>query len=64
MQWAYKKAHEISQKEKHRAKVNYNKKIRCSKLNVGDICLVRTTGFQSKHKIDERWEIDFYKVMS
>ena len=34
---------------KHRAKVNYDKKIRCSKLSVGDI--VRTTGFQSKHKI-------------
>ena len=71
MEWAYKKAHEIIQKEKHRTKVNYEKKMkrkekkmRCSKLNVGDICLRRKTGFQSKHKIADSWETDFHKVIS
>ena len=38
-------------------------RIRCSKLNIVDICLVRKMGFQSKHKIADRWEIDFYKVI-
>ena len=46
MEWAYKKVHEISKNEKHRAKVNYDKKIRCSKLNIGDICVVRKQGFK------------------
>ena len=64
IEWAHKKAHEVSQKEKCRVKVNYDKKIRCSKLDVRDICPVRKTGFQSKHKIVVRWDIDFYKVVS
>ena len=64
LEWAIKKAHAYSQKEKQRAKINYDRKIRCSKLDQNDIVLVRKTGFQSKHKIVDRWEIDFYKVIS
>ena len=64
LEWAIKKAHAYSQKEKQRAKINYDRKIRCSKLGQNDIVLVQRTGFQSKHKIADRWEIDFYKVIS
>ena len=40
LEWAIKKAHAYSQKEKQRAKINYDRKIRCSKLDQNDIVLV------------------------
>ena len=45
-------------------RLNFNKSIWYSKLEVGDICMVRVVGFQGKHKIADRWEDNLYKVLS
>ena len=41
-------------------------KVRCSKLDVGDIVrsMVRQKGLTGKHKVADRWEKDYYEVMS
>ena len=38
--------------------------VRCSKLDIGDIVMVRQKGFTGKHKIVDRWERDYYEVIS
>ena len=64
MEWAYNKAREVSAKEAKRSKKRYDQKVRCSKLDIGDIVLVRQKGFTGKHKVADRWEKDYYEVMS
>ena len=62
--WAFKKAQEVSQKEKKRNKRNYDRKVRCSKLERGDKVLVRQKAFKGKHKIEDKWEQDSYEVIA
>ena len=64
LEWAYNKAREVSAKEAKRSKRRYDQKIRCSKLDVGDIVMVRQKGFTGKHKVADRWERDYYEVIS
>ena len=62
--WAYKKAQEVNHKENKRNKRIYDKKIRCTKLEVGDKVLVRQKAFKKKHKIQDKWEEDVYVVVA
>ena len=62
--WAFKKAQEINLKERKRNKWNYNRKVRCSKIEKGDKVLVRQKAFKGKHKIQDKWEEDVYIVIS
>ena len=55
--WAYRKAHEAKQKEIQHSKICYDKNAKCSKLQPGDLVLVRQKAFKGKHKIKDRWEI-------
>ena len=64
LEWAYNKAREVSAREAKRSKRRYDQKIRCSKLDVGDIVMVRQKGFTRKHKVVDRWERDYYEVIS
>ena len=64
LEWAYNKAREISAKEAIRSKRRFDRKIRCSKLDIGDLVLVRQKGFTGKHKVADRWEKDYYEVIS
>ena len=49
--WAYRKAQEVNHREKTRNKKIYDRKVRCTKLEVGDKVLVRQKAFKRKHKI-------------
>ena len=62
--WAYKKAQEVNHKENKRNKRIYDKKVRCTKLEVGDKVLVRQKVFKKKHKIQDKWEEDVYVVVT
>ena len=48
LEWAYNKAREVSAKEAERSKRRYDQKIRCSKLDIGDIVMVRQKRFTGK----------------
>ena len=51
-------------KERKRNKQNYDRKVRCSKIEKGDKVLVRQKAFKGKHKIQDKWEEDVYIVIS
>ena len=61
--WAYKKAQEVNHKKSKRNKRNYERKVRCSKLEIGDKVQVRQKAFKKKHKIQDKWE-DVYIVVA
>ena len=62
--WVYKKAQEENSRESSRNKKNYYRKVRCSKLEIGDKVLVRQKAFKKKHKIQDKWEEDVYVVVA
>ena len=53
----------FSKKEAQRSKRHYDKFAKSSKLEPGDMVLVRKKGFQEKHKIADCWEKDPYEVV-
>ena len=64
LEWPYNKAKEVSAKEAKRSKNRYDWKVQCSKLDIGDIVMVRQKGYTGKHKIMDQWEKDYYEVIS
>ena len=63
LEYAFKKAAKFSKKEALRSKKRYDKSAKSSKLEPGDLNLVRKKGFQEKHKISDRWEQHPYEVV-
>ena len=63
LEYAFKKAADFSRKEAQRSKKRYDKMAKTSKLEPGDLVLVRKKGFQEKHKISDRWESNPYEVI-
>ena len=61
--WAFKKAQQVNEKEKKKNKRNYDKKVRCSKLDIGDRVLVRQKAFKGKHKVQDKWKGNTYVVV-
>ena len=51
------------EKQAEKAKKYYDRKVRCSKLEPGDLVLVKRFGFRGKHKIQDRWENQVYEVL-
>ena len=62
--WAFKKALEVIEKQKAKYKGHYDKKVHCTKLEPGDLGLVRQKAFLGKHKIQDRWENEPYTVLA
>ena len=62
-QWAYQRAKEVNDKEIKRHKRRYDRNVRCSKLETGDLVLVRQKAFKGKHKIQDRWENTPYMIL-
>ena len=61
--WAYNKAKDVTLKMQQQYKRYHDRKIRCTKIEVGDTVLVRQKAFKGKHKIQDRWELSHYKVL-
>ena len=53
LKWAYKTAQQITEKENQRHKWNYDHKIRCIRLKVGDKVLLKRTSLKGKHEIED-----------
>ena len=62
LRWAYKTAQQIIEKENQRHKQNYDHKIRCTQLKMGDKVLLKRTAFKGKLKIQDHWEDAVYHV--
>ena len=63
LQWSYKLAQEHMKKQAEKARKYYDRRVRCSKLEPGDLVLVKRFGFRGKHKIQDRWENHVYEVL-
>ena len=63
LQWSHRLAQRQMEKMANKAKKYYDRKVRCSKLEPGDLVLVRKFGFKGKHKIQDRWENQVYEVL-
>ena len=63
LQWAYKTAQVVNKKECDRSERCFDNKIRCFKLEPGDMVLVHPKAFKGKHKIQDRWENIHHKVL-
>ena len=62
--YAHKKAQKYSDKQKSRHKGYYDKRNRGAQLKLNDIVLVRVVAHTGRHKIQDKWEEDEYKVLS
>ena len=62
--WAFRKAQKVNLKENKRSQKNHERKVRCSKLEIGDKALVRQEAFKKKQQIQDKWEEDIYLVIA
>ena len=51
-------------KKRHLEPKRFDKTAKCSKLQPGDLVLVKKKGFTSKHKIANKWETEPYEIVS
>ena len=63
LNFAYKKAKEMSQKQAQKYKSLYDKKAKGSQLQVNDIVLVKRVAWKGRHNIQNRWEPSEYIVI-
>ena len=63
LQDAYRIAGENCDQARQHQKKNYDRKVRGGTPEVGDSVLVRRLGFTGKHKLEDKWEHDLYKVI-
>ena len=62
LNWAFKVAKETSDREAQRQKQYYDKCMHCQKLLPGDLVLVKQKGSSGNYKIDDKWELNPYRV--
>ena len=61
---AFNKANQFCAKEAIRSKQKFDKTARSSKLEPGDLVLLKWKGFTSKHKIADKWVTEPYETVS
>ena len=55
LNFAYKEAKDMSQKQAVKYKTSYDKKIKGTQLRMNDIVLVKRVAWKSRHKIQNQW---------
>ena len=63
LQWAFQVAKNTNDKESKRQKQYYDRKMRCQKLAIGDVVLVKETSSSGNYKINDKWELNPYTVL-
>ena len=63
LNFAYKKAKEMSQKQAQKYKSSYDRKVKGSQLKENDIVLVKRVAWKGRHKIQNKWEPSEYVVV-
>ena len=63
LQFAYRKAKCMAQKQQARHRGLYNLRCRGATLSVGDLVLVKQTAWKGRQKIQDRWEDREYQVV-
>ena len=63
LNWPFKIAKDVNLKESERQKRYYDHKMRCQKLIVGDMILVKEEGSSGNYKINDKWEVNPFMVL-
>ena len=63
LNFAFKKAKEMSQKQAQKYRSSYDRKIKGSQLKENDIVLVKRVAWKGRHKIQNKWEPSEYVVI-
>ena len=63
LNWVFKIAKDINEKESQRQKRYYNHSMHCQKLIVGDVVLFKEKGSSGNYKINDKWELNPYTVL-
>ena len=63
LNFAFKKAKEMSPKQAQKYKLSYDKKVKGSQLQIDDIVLVKKVAWKGRHKIRNKWETSEYVVV-
>ena len=63
LNWAFKIAKDINEKESQQEKRYYNRRMHCQKLVIGDVVLVKEKGSSGNYKINDKWELHPYTVL-
>ena len=64
LNFVYKRAREMSQKQAQKYKLSYDKKIKGIQLQVDDLVLVKRVAWKGRHKIQNKWKPEEYIVLS
>ena len=57
---AYKTTQQVKERENKRHKQNFNHKVKCTQLCVGDLVLPKRMAFRDKHRIQDHWQKTIY----
>ena len=63
LQFAYRKAKHMAQKQQARHRGLYNLRCRGATPSVGDLVQIKQTAWNGRHKIQDRWEDREYQVV-
>ena len=63
LNYAYKRAKEMSQKQAQKYKLSYDKKLKGTQLQIDDLVLVKRVAWKGRHKIQNKWEPEVYVVL-
>ena len=64
LNFAYKRAREMFQKQAQKYKLSYDKRVKGTQLQNNDLVLVKRVAWKGRHKIQNKWEPDEYIVLS
>ena len=64
LNFAYKRAKEMSPKQAQKYKLSYDKKVKGTQLQVDDLGLVKRVAWKGRHKIQNKWEPEEYLVLN
>ena len=63
LNWAFQIAKDTNEKESKRQKQYYDRRMRCQKMVIGDVVLVKEKSSSGNYKINDKWELNPYTVM-
>ena len=63
LNFAYKRAWAMSQKQAQKYKLSYDIKVKGTQLQIDDLVLVKRVAWKGRHKIQNKWEPEEYVVL-
>ena len=63
LNFAYKRAREMSQKQAQKYKLSYDRKLKGNQLQIDELVFVKRVAWNGRHKIQNKWEQEEYVIL-